>query len=256
VDVVQINSSVTDLRRWYKDGAGTDFTYDNDAEIDTTQYDNAGSLDPIGANKWVRSCCFTEGDRINWIYPVEVFNHVGDAIDADDPPMPTGLLGLPKTTAIVYKTGAANLPTAGGPQWIDVRPRLGLSSSGITWADIIGAGYVVGPASAQDHYLTVWDGVTGQLVQDGNVTSVSFGSGAAAAQTLNFVSGDIKYLAYNSALAKFQFSSNLDVLGDITLTGTVDGVDIATHAADGDAHHSSAQETHTVLVAVETEFTI
>ncbi|MHA1944426.1 MAG: hypothetical protein ACW96M_08525, partial [Candidatus Thorarchaeota archaeon] len=47
ISTSQILSRNTPMRRWWKDGAGTDYTSDTNAEIDTTQYDNGGTLTAI-----------------------------------------------------------------------------------------------------------------------------------------------------------------------------------------------------------------
>ena len=148
VDVAAIDSRTSPMRRWHKDGGGTDFTYDTDAEIDTAQYDNAGTLANIPSNKWVRSVFFTDGTYIHWIYAIEYFNTLAGALNAADPPMPTGLLGLPKTTALIYQEGDAILPTAGGDQWIDVRPIIGAAGSNAVVSD---HGSLGGVSSDQHH---------------------------------------------------------------------------------------------------------
>ena len=102
VTVAQIDSRTTAMRRWYKDGAGTDYTHDTDAEIDTVQYDNAGTLTNIPNNQWVRSVFFTDGTYIHWVYPTTTYANITLALNAPDPDIPTGLEGmLPKTTALI-----------------------------------------------------------------------------------------------------------------------------------------------------------
>ena len=165
IPVVQIVSRTTNMYRWYRDGAGTDYTNDTNASIDVTQYDNGGTLTAIPSNKWVRSVFFTDGSKIHWVYPTAVHTNVFSAISAADPALPTGLGHFPKTTAVIYQEGATEFPAAGSDLWIDVRPVLGAGGTG---ASITDHGELGGLAD-KDHsaYLeNTGDQMDGQLIID------------------------------------------------------------------------------------------
>jgi hypothetical protein len=74
-----------------------------------------------------------------------------------------------------------------------------------TWAAVAAGGDVVGPASATDEAIALYDGTTGKLIKNSSVT--------------------------------------VDGSGNIATSGTVDGVDISAHAADADAHHTRYTDT-------------
>ena len=165
IPVVQIVSRTTNMYRWYRDGAGTDYTNDTNASIDVTQYDNGGTLTAIPSNKWVRSVFFTDGSKIHWVYPIAAHTNVASAISAADPALPTGLGHFPKTTAVIYQEGATAFPAAGSDLWIDVRPVLGAGGTG---GSITDHGELGGLAD-KDHsaYLeNTGDQMDGQLIVD------------------------------------------------------------------------------------------
>ena len=100
---------------------------DTNAEIDTANYNNPAKiggqgLEAIPAQKWVKSYFIHHGGKIGWVYPVAYFTVEADAIAAALPPMPPGLVHVPKSTALVYQQGAAALPAAGTDYWQDIRP--------------------------------------------------------------------------------------------------------------------------------------
>jgi len=119
-DIPEIYSRTTNLFRWFKTGGN--WTYDTNAEIDVVNYNDGTDRVPIPANKYVRSLFIIASNAIHWIYPTEYFNTVGEALDGNDPVIPTGLDHFPKSTALVLNQSDTSFPPASSDQWIDRRP--------------------------------------------------------------------------------------------------------------------------------------
>jgi len=124
------DSTVDNLVRWYKSGASAWTPVTGQTQIDTTQWNDGTSLTAVTASKYYRSLFFITSGGINWIYPIEEFNTIAQAIAGQDPPLPAGLTDHPKSTTVILRGDDAAFPTAGGVQWIDRRPIIGNDISG------------------------------------------------------------------------------------------------------------------------------
>lgn len=135
-----IDSTVTDILRHFKTGGAWDT--DTNSQIDITQYNDGTDLAAVSPAKYHRSLFIIAPDnKIHWVYPTEEFLTVNLAINGSDPPVPPGLVGFPKSTAVIMQTGDTGFPTAGGDRWIDVRPiltasQLSVISSHLNLTDI------------------------------------------------------------------------------------------------------------------------
>jgi len=123
--VSKITSSGTLLMRDFKTGGVWDS--DLDAEIDTAFYNNGTDL-AAASNKWYKSFFIVAKDHLHWVYPTVQYDNRIQAIVAPLPTKPPGLAGFPNSVALVYQGGDAALPTAGGDQWIDIRPVVGATT--------------------------------------------------------------------------------------------------------------------------------
>lgn len=123
-------SRVDGMTRWFR-VAGV-WTNDNNAEIDTANYDDGTDLVAIPVNKWVQSAFFLSESDIHWVYGQEFFNTEAQAIAGAPPTLPPGLQ-FPCSTAYVYQANEAALAPAGDERWIDCRPLItGVSNAVIT----------------------------------------------------------------------------------------------------------------------------
>jgi len=127
--VSAIDSTVTNIVRWFHDGAG-DWDYDTNAQIDAANYDTGTGIAGNTANQYYRSLFFLVEDKIHWVYPNTNHGTAAQAIVAADPVMPNALQGFPKLYALILRGNAAALPAAASGQWIDRRPILSGSSGG------------------------------------------------------------------------------------------------------------------------------
>lgn len=123
----QINSRTTPMYRWYQDGTGG-WTYTTSAQIDPTQYNTGTGLAATSTGKYYKSMFVYGADAIHWFYPQVEYGTIAQAMAGALPATPVVADIYPKSTAVIIKHGAAALPTAGGEQWIDVRPVLGASA--------------------------------------------------------------------------------------------------------------------------------
>jgi len=160
--------------------------------------------------------------------------------------------------------------------------------NGSTWTSVAGAGDVVGPSTISDNAVVRFDGSTGKLIQSSSVLISD--SGAITGGTFEGTtiistgeSGGVKYLredgdgtcswqtpagsgdvvgpgsANNNAITRFDgttgklvqnSSASVDDSGNITLLGTVDGVDIAARSASTTAHIGASTAVHGVTGVV------
>ena len=124
-----ILSRTTPMVRWYH-SAGA-WTTDTNAEIDPDYYDDGSDLVEItGANlnKYFKSAFYTDGSVIHWVYPTTAYNTIAQAIGAPVPTPPNAMLEQVACTSVILKGSDSAFPTAGGEQWEDIRPRLGVAS--------------------------------------------------------------------------------------------------------------------------------
>lgn len=115
------------VRHFHASGA---WDSDTDAEIDTANYDNGTDKTAIPSNKWCKGVFYYSNLKINWIYPDTYYNTQAQAIQAPLPTIPPGLTKCVPLMALVFQEGDTALPTAGGEQWIDIRPQLGATALG------------------------------------------------------------------------------------------------------------------------------
>jgi hypothetical protein len=97
------------------------------------------------------------------------------------------------------------------------------------------APYVQGPASATDGHLTIFDLTTGKLVKDGglDIVNVVRNTGTPLATQIGVFTAD----NILSGIAGFTLTGNdLAVPGNIAVTGTVDGRDVAVDGTELDNH--------------------
>jgi len=134
---------------------------------------------------------------------------------------------------------------------------------------LAGVGDVTAAAALTANYIVVGDdGVKGVKAGAGAGATINFGSGAAENQTLSFVSnGGTGVITWVDAAAAWLFSSSvafggsltanagLGVSGNITVSGTVDGVDVAADAAALATHIADATDPHTAAVSFGTSLT-
>lgn len=117
------------LIRWYRVGGA--WVTDTNAEINEDYYDDGSDLVEItgGAlNKYYKSAFYTDGVNIHWVYPNAGYNTIAQAIGALVPTPPDALAHQPSCTAVILKGSDSAFPTAGGEQWEDIRPRLGVAN--------------------------------------------------------------------------------------------------------------------------------
>jgi len=107
------------------------------------------------------------------------------------------------------------------------------------WADLainLGGNVGIGTATPGEKLTvagTVESTAGGFKFPDGSVQSTASGAGLWAPS-----GSDIYYNAGNVGIGTATPATELDVIGDITVSGAVDGVDIAYHVADPHAHHT------------------
>jgi hypothetical protein len=126
-DVTAIDSTVTDIVRWFHD-ASNNWDTDTNSQIDAANWDDIDDSSGVIANnaaRYYRSTFYIVGDVIHWLYPQEEFVTVNGAINGSDPTPPDVLTHFPKSTSVIMKGNDAAFPAAGTDQWIDVRPILG-----------------------------------------------------------------------------------------------------------------------------------
>ena len=133
---------------------------------------------------------------------------------------------------------------------------------GITAGGIIvdvgeGSGDVVGPSSATNEAICLFDGTTGKAIKNSTIT-VNAGNITIPGNSICSVfqsSGDLTIDA-SSAAATTTVTivngagaqvANLDVENNITLGGTVDGVDVAADSSTNATHRSSDGTDHTYI---------
>ncbi len=151
--VAAMDSRTTPMRRWYHSGGV--WTNDTNAQINNTQYDNGTALTAMSNNKYFRSLFMVTEAEIHWIYPQEQFNTLTAALNGNDPIIPIGLSSFPRCTVVIMQEGDTAFPTAGGDQWIDVRPTIG-SAAGTMMTSVTDHGSLSGLGD-DDHtqYLLV-----------------------------------------------------------------------------------------------------
>lgn len=123
-------SRTTAMVRWYK-VAGV-WTSDTNAEIDNTQWIDGAGLSAVTANRYYRSHFFIVEETIHWVYPDTEHVTLAQALGDDSLAHPPGLAHLPNSTSLILRGNAAAFPTAGGEQWIDIRPTITSSVSAST----------------------------------------------------------------------------------------------------------------------------
>jgi len=162
-NISAIDSTVTNLVRWFHDGGGN-WDYDINAQIDTTQYDTGAGLAAVTANKYYRSTFFLAGSTLHWIYPRVAYDTVAQAIAGPNVTKPNGLEHYPRLTSVVLRGNAAAFPASTSDQWIDVRPIIGVPGGA---GDISDHGELAG-LSDDDH--TQYALVNGTRAFTGEVT--------------------------------------------------------------------------------------
>ena len=203
-DVAKIESTATNITRWSHD-AGDAWTSDASSQIDAANWDDDDDGAVVKGNnaaRYYRSVFACDGVSIHWVYPQVEYATISQALTAPNPTLPPLLQHLPLTTALVMKGNDAALPTAGGDQWIDVRPLIGSVGTGGT--------------------------ITSHL----NLADIGADSHHVA-----FVQGDADAL-YDvlGGLATHEvLDTGVHGAGASTLATAAD---IGTHAGDDDAHHA------------------
>jgi len=130
------NTRTTAMTRWYHSGGN--WTNDSNAQIDMTEgtagknrYDNLTNRVDGSDNKYYKSIFMYSENMIHWIYPQAEYDTVAQAIAAPLPIIPVVGEFFPRSVAVVMKGNDAAFPAAGGDRWIDIRPLLGTSITGI-----------------------------------------------------------------------------------------------------------------------------
>ncbi len=193
------------------------------------------AFDTAGSNRWI-----DVRPRIGVAVPGSVTSHdeLTD-VSADDHHAETHTIVSHDTTA----TGA-NLTTLTD----------GSSGDGLH-SHTAGGGDVVGPAGATDHAITRYDTATGKLIQDSALT-VSDAAGDSV--TIDYASASNTTLVFSNSGAgtlDTAFLGNLGVLGDITVTGTVDTVDVAALSSAYTAHAADTSDPHGASMSVSVKVT-
>ncbi len=124
-----IYSRITPLVRWYKT-AGVWVSDNNNAQILYNQWNNGTNLVAVNTNKYYRHNFTIVDSQIHFIVADAEYSSLADAIAAQCPTRPPGLSTFPRSTCVILKGSATAFPTAGGIQWIDVRPTVGITNAG------------------------------------------------------------------------------------------------------------------------------
>jgi len=205
-------------------------------------------------------------------------DHVHPAVDLSDATQTQGALPLgrggtgsalsPVAGAVAYSTGSAVALTAAGTAGQV------LTSSGVgvpTWQTLtIPPGDVIGPASAVNNNVVLFDGVTGKLIKDSGTSLSAYLLSSTAASTYQPLDGDltaIAALAGTSGLARktaantwtLDTNTYLTANQTITLSGDVTGsgataitTSISAATVTGKALTGYAAGTNTALAATDT----
>lgn len=111
-DVPQINSTATNMVRWYQDGT-TAWVNTVSADIDTAQRNSGTGLENIPNNQYVLSAFKTSTTQIHWIYSDTDYPNSQQALAAAlagvMPDSPPGIANFPWTSFLIYKQGDTNL---------------------------------------------------------------------------------------------------------------------------------------------------
>jgi hypothetical protein len=107
----------------------------------------------------------------------------------------------------------------------------------IVGLDLAASGFVVGPASATDSALALYDGVTGELIKDSSITSD--GSGLA-------IPGDVTVLGDTTLgdvfVTNLNVSNNTTISGSLTVLGDTTVQDLGLTGTVGDVLYASGTD--------------
>lgn len=210
-----IDSTVTNIIRWYHNAADT-WETDTNAQIDAANWDDVddgATVKGTSSGKYYRSVFVTCGDCIHWVYPQVEYANIAAALAGVEPILPAALEHLPKTTVLIMKHGDGAFPAAGSDQWIDVRPMLGVVSTGASIAD---HGSLTG-LSDDDHTQYIKDA---EFTQDSGVL-VGTGAGAFQEETGNTLRTSLGLAIGTDVQAHGAILDDLNTQGDAGAYGIV-----------------------------------
>jgi hypothetical protein len=119
-----------------------------------------------------------------------------------------------------------------------------------------GSGDVVGPAGATDHAIARFDTGTGKLIQN---SAISIGDEAGGnTVTIDYVNAANCQLVFTNSGAgdlSVLIGGDLGVVGDIIISGTVDGVDVAALSSAYTTHAADTSDPHGASMSVSTKVT-
>lgn len=118
-DVAALNTRTVNMVRWFHTAGVWD--HDTDAEIDVAFYDDGTDKAAVGVNKWYRGMWLVSETAVHWIYPQTEYNAEGQAIAGVVPPIPPGLVRLPRSTSYVFQANEGAMSALGTDNWIDER---------------------------------------------------------------------------------------------------------------------------------------
>lgn len=183
------------MTRWFH-AVGGAWDFDTSNEIDEDNYDTGNGLALNNVNLYYRSSFFLDdSDALHWIYPTAGYNTVAQAIGGVCPSKPDALEGFPRSTCLVLRGNAADLPATGDEQWIDTRPRIGSVGPGAVsdHGDLAGLG-------DPDH--TALGTMTADIDMNNSYQVVNLqapaASGEALRQTTNITEADLEQLTDGS----------------------------------------------------------
>ena len=149
----------------------------------------------------------------------------------------------PTTHASQHQHGGADEVATATPA-ANAIPKADGSGKLNAWVDATGSGDVVGPASATDEALARYDGTTGKLIQNSGATLTDAGVltvPGAITSTGGGVTANTGAGSFGSVSAG---TGGISTTGSITVSGTVDGRDVALDGTNQDNHIASTSNPH------------